>query len=104
MVLVSLKRPAPTRTGLTQARLAGARYAVGDVLIFLDSHCEALDDWLRPLLHRVKEDKRHVVTPLIDVIEKSDFLYLSGDPVAFEVIRETCVTGDLLQRSYNVET
>ncbi|KAJ8704729.1 hypothetical protein PYW07_011917 [Mythimna separata] len=86
----------PDRVGLTQARMAGARSAVGDVMIFLDSHCEALQDWLRPLLHRIKEDKKHVVTPLIDVLEKSDLLYQSGHISQFEVIQDTLGAGDLL--------
>lgn len=65
--------------------------AAADVLVFLDSHCEALVDWLRPLLHRIKESRSAVVTPLIDVIEKEDFLYQPGDPVDFEVIEEGLV-------------
>lgn len=57
------------RHGLIRARLAGAREAVGDVLIFLDSHCEANDMWMEPLLQRIKESRSAVLVPIIDVID-----------------------------------
>ncbi|KAL3832393.1 hypothetical protein ACJMK2_024040 [Sinanodonta woodiana] len=65
------------RSGLIRARLAGAKAATGDVLIFLDSHCEAGPGWLEPLLARIKEDRTTVLCPEIDNIDK-DTLYIGG--------------------------
>ncbi|KAL0859351.1 hypothetical protein ABMA27_011143 [Loxostege sticticalis] len=55
------------------ARVTGAKAARGDVLIFLDAHCEVGHDWLRPLLQRIRHKRDAVLTPLIDVIDQSTF-------------------------------
>ncbi len=58
----------PRQQGLIGARLAGAKAATGDAIIFLDSHCEATIGWIEPLLQRIKDDPTHVVIPSIDSI------------------------------------
>lgn len=47
----------------------------GDVLVFLDSHCEVNRVWLQPLLHTIAKDPRMVVCPLIDPIDHETLEY-----------------------------
>uniref|UniRef100_A0A224XDQ8 Polypeptide N-acetylgalactosaminyltransferase n=1 Tax=Panstrongylus lignarius TaxID=156445 RepID=A0A224XDQ8_9HEMI len=74
------------RSGLIRARLHGARKAAGDVLIFLDAHCEVGVKWAEPLVARIKEDRKNVVVPIIDVIDDMTFEYQNnGGSYDFEV-------------------
>ena len=57
------------RQGIVKSRLRGAEVSSGDVLVYLDSHCEVNYGWLEPLLARIAENETRVVTPDIEVID-----------------------------------
>nr|XP_002121130.1 polypeptide N-acetylgalactosaminyltransferase 4 isoform X1 [Ciona intestinalis] len=66
------------REGLVRARLLGASLAKGEVLTFLDCHCECVEGWLEPLLERIMEDESVIVVPVIDTIDWNTFEYYYG--------------------------
>ncbi|XP_075068938.1 polypeptide N-acetylgalactosaminyltransferase 4 isoform X2 [Mixophyes fleayi] len=71
------------REGLVRARLIGATYAIGDVLTFLDCHCECVTGWLEPLLERIGENETAVICPVIDTIDWNTFEFYmqTGEPM-----------------------
>ncbi|NXU64763.1 GLT15 acetylgalactosaminyltransferase, partial [Horornis vulcanius] len=63
------------RLGVIRGRMLGAARATGDVLIFMDSHCECQKGWLEPLLARLSSNRNSVISPVIDVIDWKTFQY-----------------------------
>ncbi|XP_044066766.1 polypeptide N-acetylgalactosaminyltransferase 6 isoform X2 [Siniperca chuatsi] len=68
------------RKGLITARLLGASIAQGEVLTFLDAHCECFHGWLEPMLARIVEEPTAVVSPDITTIDLNTFQF--NKPVA----------------------
>uniref|UniRef100_A0A183C4D6 Polypeptide N-acetylgalactosaminyltransferase n=1 Tax=Globodera pallida TaxID=36090 RepID=A0A183C4D6_GLOPA len=66
------------RQGLIRAKLVGAMQSKSDVVVFLDSHCEASDGWLEPMLARIKEKRSAIVCPSIDHIDAETLSYSGG--------------------------
>ena len=69
----------PTRSGLMRTRMAGVHEARAEVLTFLDSHVEATEGWLEPLLERIKLNPKAVPCPVIEEVNDKTMQYKVGD-------------------------
>ncbi|KAG0718492.1 N-acetylgalactosaminyltransferase 7 [Chionoecetes opilio] len=63
------------RAGLIRTRVVGAEEARGDVVLFLDAHCEVNKNWLPPLLAPIYRDRHTMTVPVIDGIDHNTFEY-----------------------------
>lgn len=68
----------PQRSGLIRAKVHGAELAKGDVILFLDSHCEVNDGYLEPLLDPIRRDRRTVTMPIIDAVDFETWEHRTG--------------------------
>lgn len=63
------------REGLIRTRSRGAQEAKGEVIVFLDAHCEVNTNWLPPLLAPIYRDRTVLTVPIIDGIDHKTFEY-----------------------------
>ncbi|XP_074038741.1 N-acetylgalactosaminyltransferase 7 [Leptinotarsa decemlineata] len=78
------------REGLIRTRSRGAQEATGEVIVFLDAHCEVNTNWLVPLLAPIYLDRTTMTVPVIDGIDYKTFAYrpVYGDERHFRGIFE----------------
>lgn len=53
----------------------GAQEATGEVIVYLDAHCEVNKNWLPPLLAPIYRDNTVMTVPIIDGIDHKSFEY-----------------------------
>uniref|UniRef100_A0A1B6CZF7 Polypeptide N-acetylgalactosaminyltransferase n=1 Tax=Clastoptera arizonana TaxID=38151 RepID=A0A1B6CZF7_9HEMI len=63
------------REGLIRTRSRGAEEARGEIILFLDAHCEVNVNWLPPLVAPIYKDRKVMTVPVIDGIDYNTFEY-----------------------------
>lgn len=63
------------REGLIRTRSRGAKEAIGEVIVYLDAHCEVNTNWLPPLLAPIYRDRTIMTVPVIDGVDHKTFEY-----------------------------
>ncbi|XP_026492247.2 putative polypeptide N-acetylgalactosaminyltransferase 9 [Vanessa tameamea] len=81
IILIRTKR----REGLIRARIIAMKRVLTPVALFLDSHCECTEGWLEPLLERIADNPKTVVSPVIDHIDTTTFQYIPQDPEYLQI-------------------
>uniref|UniRef100_A0A1B0AXL6 SWIM-type domain-containing protein n=1 Tax=Glossina palpalis gambiensis TaxID=67801 RepID=A0A1B0AXL6_9MUSC len=64
--------------GLVCFHVGAADAAIANVLTFIDSHVACNNQWLGPLLERVRKDPTSVGYPIIDVIGMDNFQFIGA--------------------------
>lgn len=64
-----------SRLGLMQARVFGAKNAIGPILIVMDSHMEVTEGWLPPLLEPHVDNDEIVTMPMVETLDKETLRY-----------------------------
>uniref|UniRef100_A0A4W5Q9S4 Glycosyltransferase 2-like domain-containing protein n=1 Tax=Hucho hucho TaxID=62062 RepID=A0A4W5Q9S4_9TELE len=82
------------RLGVAGRRTLGAARAVGEALVFMDSHCGCHSGWLEPLLERVAQDRCSCVGDSIEVVPCSRVAHLGRHHLSYPLPDQ-----DILQRN-----
>lgn len=89
------------RSGLMKARMAGIKYASGDVVVVMDAHIEVSTNWLPPLIEPISDDYRTVTLAIVDYIDAETFEYRSSGPNGYRGVLNWDMTYILLPRRWN---
>jgi len=65
----------PERRGLMVTRMKGVLESSSQVLTFLDSHIEATEGWLEPLMERIYLNPKAIACPVIEEVNDKTFQY-----------------------------
>merc|ERR1719433_2234447 len=63
----------PQRQGLIVAKMKGVELAKGPVIVFLEAHCIVNQEWLQPLLRRVKLNPKTLAMPFLEAIDEDNW-------------------------------